>query len=138
MCGGTSGGGIFASVTRPVISTYAGVTPIRRNAPNPIPFLIRSLLLAWLAALALFVVGPLAGSIDDDGDGNPDVPVVVSALTLVGEVSHVTDVSLGPQNVPEVAGVLIGIHTHYSEDVNSGFASFGGRSVLLSSCLLRC
>lgn len=38
------------------------------------------LLLVQLIAITVFVVGPQAGSLDDDGDGNPDVPVVVSAL----------------------------------------------------------
>lgn len=36
-------------------------------------------LLVEIIALTLFVVGPQAGSLDDDGDGNPDVPVVVSS-----------------------------------------------------------
>lgn len=36
-----------------------------------------------LAALTLFVVGPLAGSVDDDEDGSPDIPVVVSDSVLL-------------------------------------------------------
>ena len=49
--------------------------------------LVRALLLAQAAALALFLTGPSAGSIDSDNDGFPDVPVVVAGAVF-GEVPN--------------------------------------------------
>jgi len=51
------------------------------------PFSFRVLVVAGLIALALFVVGPQRGSVDDDLDGNPDIPVVVSGPTLADSAS---------------------------------------------------
>lgn len=45
-------------------------------------------LLVEIIVLTLFVVGPQAGSLDDDGDGNPDVPVVVSSSRGVEDVAR--------------------------------------------------
>ena len=117
---------------------WTGGTPISGISHIPIPWLLRSLLLFGLAALALFVIGPLAGSIDDDGDGNPDIPVVVSAQIFVAGVPRVTDSSPIAQHVLEPARAPIRIHTRCTEDGHSDFSSFDGRSILLSSSLLRC
>ena len=87
-----------------------------RNCHNPISLLLRSLLFVGLVALTLFVVGPQAGSVDDDGDGSPDIPVVVSGPSLDGEVSFATRVSQRSPNISTVvASVCIGIPTPASE-----------------------
>jgi hypothetical protein len=50
----------------------------RRHLTISISSRALSILLIGLAAMTLFAVGPLAGSFDNDGDGAPDIPVVVS------------------------------------------------------------
>ena len=110
------------------------------NSHAVIWLLHRLLLFVELIALALFVVGPLAGSVDDDGDGNPDIPVVVSGATLGGQVEHAAGVSQESQNVHDrvVSAPIIEMNTH---DIGIGKVEFGvldGRSVLRSSSLLRC
>lgn len=45
-------------------------------------FIAQCAILVVLAATALFVLGPLAGSIDDDNDGMPDLPVVVTSSDI--------------------------------------------------------
>jgi hypothetical protein len=110
-----------------------------RNFHNPIPLLLRSLLFVGLMALTLFVVGPQAGSVDDDGDGNPDIPVVVSSPSVVGEVSFAKRVIQRSPNISAVvASVCIGILTPCSGAAKSDFVSLDGRSVLHASCPLRC
>lgn len=59
----------------------------RRHWYISISSLARPILLIGLAALTVFVVGPLAGSVDDDGDGSPDIPVVVSGALLFADLS---------------------------------------------------
>jgi len=41
--------------------------------------------LGQLLALVVFLVGPSGGSIDDDSDGQPDIPVVVTTSPAVEE-----------------------------------------------------
>lgn len=53
----------------------------------PVSLLARTMLFIGLAAVTLFVVGPLAGSVDDDGDGSPDIPVVVSDSVFFCDLS---------------------------------------------------
>jgi hypothetical protein len=101
------------------------------------PFL-SPVLVAGLVALALFVVGPQAGSLDDDGDGNPDVPVVVMASSSVAQVSHATQLNERSLNASDVvAATPIGIH---SDRVKRGYSDARryGRSALPSLCPLRC
>ena len=49
---------------------------------------VRASILGELLCLILFLVGPLGASIDCDGDGIPDVPVVVIASTPLAEISQ--------------------------------------------------
>ena len=114
-------------------------TPIPRNSDKPLPLPRRWALLVGLVALALFVVGPQAGSFDDDGDGSPDIPVVVSGVTLVGDVSRTTSVSQRKQIVHEaVPAPTIAMLTRQSGIGKSDFTAPDGRSVLRSCCMLRC
>lgn len=55
-----------------------------------------------MAALTLFVLGPQAGSFDDDGDGSPDIPVVVSDPLLVIDLSEAVR---GPERSSETQRV---------------------------------
>ena len=55
-----------------------------RNCPR---FFVRASILGELLLLILFLVGPLGASVDCDGDGVPDVPVVVTAPTPLAEIS---------------------------------------------------
>lgn len=96
----------------------------------------RAILLIGLAALTLFVVGPLAGSVDDDGDGSPDIPVVVSVLIpdfsadagvdQLDDIQHETTSGDQRSSTPSTA-----IIDSESLSVDSG-------SILHSSCSLRC
>jgi hypothetical protein len=52
-----------------------------------------------MAALTLFVLGPQAGSFDDDGDGSPDIPVVVSDPLPVIDLSEAVR---GPERSSEM------------------------------------
>jgi len=115
------------------------VTPTPRDFHNPLPLLPRSLLLVGIVALTLFVVGPQAGSLDDDGDGSPDIPIVVSDATLAADASQTADVDQRSQNVRGVHKTIQnGIQPRHIGICKSNFASLHGRSVLRSSCLLRC
>lgn len=72
---------------------------------NSMPLLVRSLAFVWLMALALFVMGPQAGSLDDDGDGAPDVPIVVSRPSLPGDISAISS-SIGQSGRGGAVGTL--------------------------------
>ena len=110
---------------------------------NVLSLPLRTLLLGALAALALFVVGPQAGSLDDNGDGSPDIPVVVSSPAIVGDGLRSSGV--GQQLRSGQALVVLPLlesHTHHIQidesGAVSGFVFLDGRSVLRTSCLLRC
>ena len=51
----------------------------------------------------MFVVGPLAGSIDDDGDGSPDIPVVVSDPVVFTALSADSSVDQRSGNIRDGA-----------------------------------
>jgi len=112
-----------------------------RHSRNRIQAFLRPFLFAELVAVALFVVGPQAGSFDDDGDGIPDIPVVVSGTTFVGDVSAAAGASQRPQELHHVvASAIIRMHTRHvgKSDSVSDRAALDGRSVLRGSSLLRC
>ena len=116
-----------------------GVTHTRRNFYIPIPLLARSILLVGTVALALFVVGPQAGSLDDDGDGSPDIPVVVSEPVIVAALSPAARVDQRSRNIQDVKlSTSHGVPTGYIEIAKCGFSSFGDASVSRSCCPLRC
>jgi len=90
-------------------------------------------------AITLFVAGPQAGSIDDDGDGNPDVPIVVLAPGLTGEGPHRTYLNDLTRKVPSaVAQDFVASHFPCSGMGNSHLSARNSRFVLRFSCLLRC
>ena len=60
---------------------------MRKHLHVLISLLAHAMLLVGVAALTLFVVGPLAGSVDNDGDGCPDIPVVVSDSVFFADLS---------------------------------------------------
>jgi len=99
----------------------------------------RAILLIGLTALTLFVVGPLAGSIDDDEDGSPDIPVVVSDPVVFLDLwAHISadkrsgkihdGVSSGHRRI-SIPGTTISYRQFLSVDT---------ASVLHSCCSLRC
>ena len=88
--------------------------------------------------LALFVIGPLAGSFDEDGDGYPDVPVVVSAAIFhAGALPAQADCT-SPDVHDLATCTQSGVQTSNTADDKNHSTSPEGRAVLLSSCLLRC
>lgn len=97
------------------------------------------LLLVGLGAIALFVAGPQMGSLDDDDDGSPDIPVVVAVR------NHVCDDSRNvgrPQQQQKgnrsVVAAIIDIEPGHPGIEGPLFLAHDGRSTLQASCLLRC
>ena len=110
-----------------------------RDFHIPFPLTARAILLAGAVALALFVIGPQAGSVDDDGDGNPDIPVVVSCCTLGADLSSATRGNQQSRKIHEVTlSTSLGIHSRSVAVAKPEFLSAAARSVLHSSCPLRC
>lgn len=60
-------------------------TKYSRNCPR---FLVRCSAVSEILFLILFLVGPSGASVDSDGDGVPDVPLVVSASSPLSEISR--------------------------------------------------
>lgn len=99
---------------------------------------LSSLLVVQVLALTLFVVGPQAGSLDDDGDGSPDVPIVVAT----------TDVTVGefpPRLCDGFASAAIDVNAVIPTGLRSDgrlrcFSASPGPEAasLLSFCHLRC
>jgi hypothetical protein len=98
------------------------------------------ILFAEIAAVALFVLGPQAGSLDDDEDGTPDVPMVVADSALSEDVSRavggnlnsdiVIDLPLPPFRLAEMS--------NRPSLVDSPLPALSGGRVFLSCCSLRC
>ncbi len=96
-----------------------------------------ALLLVALGAIALFVAGPLMGSVDDDNDGSPDIPVVVSLRNEIRDVPG----CIGRDQQKSQSSVVrrfVGIQAHHLGIDEPVLASHDGRSTLQSFCLLRC
>jgi hypothetical protein len=111
----------------------------RRLIYIPISSRARAVLLMGLATLTLFVVGPLAGSIDDDGDGSPDIPVVVSDPVLFTEHSadRGVDQSSGKVHDGAPSGHLRRA-TPRRPIIDSPFLSVDAGPVFDRCCSLRC
>ena len=56
-----------------------------RSCPR---FLARASVVSEALFMMVFLVGPLGASVDSDGDGVPDVPIVVAASTPLAELSN--------------------------------------------------
>lgn len=97
----------------------------------------RTILLIGVAALTLFVVGPLAGSIDDDGDGSPDLPVVVSVLASDFSPGANLDQRLANTHQEATAGQL-SLPVPSRTVVHFQVSLVASNSVLHSCCSLRC
>jgi hypothetical protein len=97
----------------------------------------RSLILVLgVVAVSLFFLGPQMGSLDTDGDGCPDTPVVISSFTPVVRPSNFASAA-HPRNRIQGAIVLAPVlHFYYVENDDS--RSPAGRAALRSFCLLRC
>ncbi len=98
---------------------------------------VRPLLLIEIVVLALFVAGPRAGSLDVDGDGIPDVPIVVTASGPVATIPRPTARNAGAGQVRDAETVAVdGLRS--VEIGNHDRSHRPGRPGLLLFCLLRC
>jgi hypothetical protein len=110
-----------------------------KRSHGAISWLPSSLLIVGLVALALFVVGPLAGSIDDDGDGSPDIPVVVIEPGTVNASSPLMGLRQRSGSVDDVVVPAFSeTHTRNIEIGKPDSPCGDSRMVLQSSCRLRC
>jgi hypothetical protein len=93
-------------------------------------------ILLGIVAVLLFSVGPQLGSLDTDGDGYPETPVVISISTPVARPSSF--VSTTKSSRIRAASMLADIvnRSYYTERDESGPPA--GRAALRSFCLLRC
>ena len=88
-CDGDHGAHVLGLVKR-LGQSMAG-TMYLRNCPR---FLVRASVVSELLVLILFLVGPSGASVDSDGDGIPDIPIVVSASSPISEISKTRGISL--------------------------------------------
>lgn len=94
-------------------------------------------MLTGLAALIVFVAGPLACALHDDGDGSPDIPVVVSDSDLFSDLSANSGVHRVSADVCSVKGSdHLGIATRYKRVVEHQFSTV--ISAFDVGCPLRC
>jgi hypothetical protein len=101
--------------------------------------LARVILLIGVATLTLFAIGPLAGSVDDDGDGSPDIPIVVSGPVLFADLSGCAGIDQRSDSIQH--GALSGHFRSSSLDgkiIEAQFLSVDAGAVLSSLCSLRC
>jgi hypothetical protein len=89
-----------------------------------------------VVAVSLFFLGPQMGSLDTDGDGCPDTPVVISSLTPVVRPSNFASAAQAPDKIQGAMVLAHVLHSYYVE--NDGSGSPAGRAALRSFCLLRC
>ena len=101
---------------------------------NSTPF--RWVAILGIAAVSLFFLGPQMGSVDTDGDGYPDTPVVALGSIPVARPSGFVS-SNQPSRI-RPAGVLADFvkGSYHGERDDPG--SPAGRTALKSFCLLRC
>jgi hypothetical protein len=102
---------------------------------NSAPFRCRILGLA-IVAVSLFFLGPQMGSLDTDGDGCPDTPVVISSSTPVVRPSSFASKGQPSHRIRAAILLALVVHSYYVENDDSG--SPAGRAALKSFCLLRC
>jgi hypothetical protein len=111
----------------------------RRLIYIPISSRARAVLLMGLATLTLFVVGPLAGSIDDDGDGSPDIPVVVSDPVVFTDLSADRGVDQRSVNIHDGAPSRpLRSANPRRPSIAPPFVSVDAGSVFDCCCSLRC
>jgi len=96
----------------------------------------RSLILVLgIVAVLLFCLGPQMGSVDTDGDGCPDTPVVVSSSTPVVRPPNFASADQ-PHRIRAAMVLAIMVQSYYVENDDS--VSPAGRAALKSFCSLRC
>ena len=83
----------------------------------------------------MFFLGPQMGSLDTDGDGYPDTPVVVLSSIPVAQPSSFVSNSQ-PSRIRAAHVLADVIRASYVERDDAG--SPAGRTALKSFCLLRC
>jgi hypothetical protein len=99
----------------------------------------RPFLRLLLVTIALFVIVPQMSSVDSDEDGIPDLPAIAMAANSIGVESSSTRKDSGPQEIQgTVVFALAATLSHRLEGDRSDRVFHDGRSVLQSSCALRC
>jgi hypothetical protein len=92
-----------------------------------------------LVTIALFVSVPQMSSVDSDADGIPDIPAIAIAANSIAVPSSSTRKDSGPQKIHNtVVLALAATQSHHLEADKSDCVFHDGRSVLQSSCALRC
>ena len=110
-----------------------------RHSPRHPQRSVHSLLVALIFAIALFLVGPSAASIDDNGDGAPDVPVVVTASSSAAECFRLLKITASSANAHPLAMTKVSVQLHRLPIQPAEFRPpVEGRFNLRSSCQLRC
>ena len=114
--------------------------PTARNPKEAASWLLRLVLSIGIIALLSFVVGPQSGSIDDNGDGYPDIPIVVMRASAARDLS--SGAALGHLFRAALDGSesgFVGDGTSQVADLNlSETNRIDSPSILRFSCLLRC
>lgn len=99
----------------------------------------RPTLLVVLTALLFFVVGPQLGSVDADGDGIPEVSVILASSTNTIGVTTFTSKAAFNRTVRAFAiRVAVPVSTPEFDSEEHTIPSSGGRSGLRLFSLLRC
>jgi hypothetical protein len=107
------------------------------HSANSIRTFRRVILILGLAAIATFVVGPQLGSVDADGDGFPEVLVVVASTSPCTRVSRSALADSRPQSIDQtVALMLMAVQAHALEIDQSELLLHSNRCV--KSLVLRC
>ena len=96
------------------------------------------MLLIGVAAIALFVVGPQGGSVDDDADGSPDIPIVVTNPVDVADVSARVRAAERRYDIDRPSLSRRAFSTRDVEIPESNSPALNEGSVLYSWCSLRC
>lgn len=92
-----------------------------------------------LVTIALFVMVPQMALVDSDDDGIPDLPAIGIGANPIAGRSSSTRKDSSPQEIQNtVVLALVAARPHQLEADKSDFALHDGRSILQSSCSLRC
>lgn len=96
----------------------------------------RLLSVLGVAAALIFFLGAESGSVDTDGDGYPETPILISTSVPVAHCSRLAPTSR-PLRILRVSVLpAVVIRAPHHEGAESAFPV--GRSALSSFCLLRC
>jgi hypothetical protein len=114
--------------------------PTARNPNNVALWLLQLILSIGIIALVSFVVGPQSGSIDDDRDGNPDIPIVVMSARAAKDLSSAAAIGhLFRAALDSPASGFVGDGTcHVGDSNRSETNCLENCWILRFSCLLRC